>query len=34
VAAVPGPDALRDFDAIRALDTSPAADEELLRLMQ
>ncbi len=34
VAAVPGADALRDFEAIRALDTSPAADEELLRLLQ
>lgn len=34
VASVPGPDALRDFEAIRVLDASPAADEELLRLFQ
>jgi hypothetical protein len=34
VASVPGPEALRDFEAIRVLDASPAADEELLRLFQ
>ena len=34
VASVPGPDALRDFEAIRVLDASPAADEELLRLFR
>lgn len=34
VASVPGPEALQDFEAIRVLDVSPAADEELLRLLQ
>jgi len=34
VASVPGPEALRDFEAIRVLDVSPAADEELLRLLR
>jgi anti-sigma factor RsiW len=34
VASVPGPEALRDFEAIRVLDASPAADEELLRLFR
>jgi anti-sigma factor RsiW len=34
VASVPGAEALRDFEAIRVLDASPAADLELLRLFQ
>ena len=34
VASVPGAEALRDFDAIRVLDASPAADEDLLKLFQ
>lgn len=34
VASVPGPDALRDYEAILVLDASPAADEELLRLFR
>jgi hypothetical protein len=34
VASVPGLDALSDFEAIRVMDAAPAADEELLRLMQ
>jgi anti-sigma factor RsiW len=34
VASLPSPEILRDFDAIRALDPAPAADEELLRLMR
>jgi len=31
---VPGPEVLKDFDAIAALSTAPAADEELLRVMR
>ena len=34
VAAMPGADALRDFEVIRTLEVSPRADEELLRLLQ
>lgn len=34
VAAVPGPDSLSDFDAIRALSPAPGADVELLRMLQ
>jgi hypothetical protein len=34
VAGMPSPEALKDFDAIRALPSAPAPDEELLRLMQ
>jgi anti-sigma factor RsiW len=34
VASVPGAQALQDFEAIRALDASPSADEELLRLFK
>lgn len=34
VAAVPSPDVLNDFDAIAAMGSAPAADEELLKLMQ
>ena len=32
--AVPGPEVLKDFDAIAALGSTPPADEELLRVMQ
>lgn len=32
--AMPGPEALRDFDAIRALERAPAPDLELLRLLE
>jgi hypothetical protein len=34
VAAVPSPEALKDFDAIRVLDHTPPPDEELLKLLQ
>ena len=34
VAILPSPEALRDFDAISVLASSPAPDQELLRLMQ
>ncbi|HWI59966.1 MAG TPA: hypothetical protein VNZ22_22245 [Bacillota bacterium] len=34
VASLPSPEILKDFDAIRALDQTPPADEELLTLMQ
>lgn len=34
IVAMPGPEALRDFDAIRALERAPVADEELLRLLE
>jgi hypothetical protein len=34
VRSMPGPDTLKDFDAIAALTSTPPADEELLRLMQ
>ncbi len=34
VSSLPGPDILKDFDAIQALDHPPAADEELLRLLE
>jgi hypothetical protein len=34
VAAIPGPETLQDFDAIRALSPAPGADVELLRLLQ
>jgi anti-sigma factor RsiW len=34
VGSLPGPDVLKDFDAVAALSASPAADEELLKLMQ
>jgi len=34
VASVPGTEALRDFEVIRVLDASPAADEDLLKLFQ
>jgi len=32
--SVPNPEVLKDFDAIAALSSTPAADEELLKLMQ
>jgi anti-sigma factor RsiW len=34
VASLPNPKILEDFDAIRAMNQAPAADEELLALMQ
>jgi hypothetical protein len=34
IPAVPGPEVLKDFDAIAALDSTPPADEELLKVMQ
>jgi hypothetical protein len=34
IPAVPGPDVLKDFDAIAALGSTPPADEELLKVMQ
>jgi anti-sigma factor RsiW len=34
VPTLPSPKVLEDFDAIRALNTTPAADEQLLALMQ
>jgi anti-sigma factor RsiW len=34
VASLPSPKVLEDFDAIRALNTTPGADEQLLALMQ
>ena len=34
VASVPGPEALQDFEAIRVLGATTAADEELLRLFR
>ncbi len=34
VTSMPSPDVLRDFDAIRALDRAPRADEELLAIME
>jgi anti-sigma factor RsiW len=34
IAALPGPEILRDFDAIQALEKAPVADDELLRLME
>jgi len=34
LAAVPGPESLEDFEAIRALTPTPGADVELLRLLQ
>jgi len=34
IAALPGPEILRDFDAIQALEKTPVADDELLRLME
>ena len=34
VASVPSPDALADFDAIRALNRTPPPDAEVLKLMQ
>ncbi len=34
VAAVPGPDVFADFEVIRAMSPTPAADEELLTLLQ
>lgn len=34
VAAIPGPELLQDYEAIRALNPTPAADDELLRLLQ
>ena len=33
-ASVPSPEILKDFEAIRALSTTPPADEQLLALMQ
>jgi hypothetical protein len=32
--AVPSPEALQDFDTVRNLNQTPAADEELLALLQ
>ena len=34
VASLPSPEILKDFDAIRALNRTPPADEELLALLQ
>ena len=34
VSSLPSPDLLRDFEAVRHLNTTPAADEELLTLLQ
>jgi ferric-dicitrate binding protein FerR (iron transport regulator) len=34
IPAVPGPEVLKDFDTIAALDSTPPADEELLRVMR
>jgi len=34
VSSVPGPDILKDFDAIRASDPAPTADEQLLTVLQ
>ena len=34
VASLPGPDVLKDFDAIQQLNRSPAPDTELLALLQ
>jgi ferric-dicitrate binding protein FerR (iron transport regulator) len=34
IPAVPGPEVLKDFDTIAALDSTPPADEELLKVMQ
>ncbi len=34
VAAVPSPEALKDFEAVRVLDHTPPPDEDLLRLLQ
>jgi hypothetical protein len=34
VASLPSPDALKDFDAIRHLNATPAADHDLLALLQ
>jgi anti-sigma factor RsiW len=34
VSSLPGPDVLRDFDAIRALNRTPAADEDLLAALK
>jgi hypothetical protein len=34
VAAMPSPEALKDFDAIRHLSVTPAADHDLLALLQ
>jgi anti-sigma factor RsiW len=34
VGSLPGPDVLSDFDAIAALNSTPPADEDLLKLMQ
>lgn len=34
VASLPSPGILKDFDAIRALNAAPAADEQLLALLQ
>jgi hypothetical protein len=34
VKSLPSPKVLEDFDAIRAMNTAPAADEQLLSLMQ
>jgi hypothetical protein len=34
VLPAPSPEVLADFDAIRVLDRTPPADEELLRLMR
>ena len=34
IASLPGPEILRDFDAIQALERAPVADEELLRLLE
>ena len=34
VSSLPGPDILKDFDAIRALDQAPGPDEQLLAVLQ
>ncbi|MFM2295209.1 MAG: hypothetical protein RLZZ350_1622 [Verrucomicrobiota bacterium] len=34
VASLPSPEVLKDFDAVRCLNTQPAADRELLALLQ
>lgn len=34
VSSLPGPDILKDFDAIRALNAAPAPDEQLLAILQ
>ncbi len=34
VSSLPGPDILKDFDAIRALNPTPAPDEQLLAVLQ